>query len=204
MLPKLEMKLLHQDNVGSLIIISGPSGIGKGVVIKKLLSILELNLVYSVSYTTRKPRLEETNHVDYTFINKSQFRKLINQNYFLEYCYFFKNYYGTPRLPIIELLNAQKNVVLEIEPLGAEKIITQNRNNVNIITIFLNSGSLEETEKRLVKRKTETPDEVLMRLKRSKKEIEQYSSNYDIQILNHHVADTVFQLFNFLKTKLHE
>ncbi|MDV3185127.1 MAG: guanylate kinase, partial [Candidatus Phytoplasma australasiaticum] len=96
---------------GMLIIISGPSGVGKGTVKKLLLDRIKNNLVYSVSMTTRDPRINEKNGKDYFFVSKKFFEDKIKENYFLEYNEFIGNYYGTPKIKVIEELKNNKDVL---------------------------------------------------------------------------------------------
>ena len=103
---------------GLLVVFSGPSGSGKGTVLKEALKKSD-DLTLSISATTRAPRVGETDGVDYMFYTKKQFLDLVSQNGFLEWACFCENYYGTPRAKIEELLSAGKDVVLEIEVQGA-------------------------------------------------------------------------------------
>ena len=100
---------------GTLIILSGPSGVGKGTVREQLFKMNDLNLAYSISMTTRKPRPGEVNGVDYYFVDQATFNQKIQEDGFLEYAQFVSNSYGTPKDKVEEMLEEGKNVVLEIE-----------------------------------------------------------------------------------------
>jgi guanylate kinase len=110
---------------GLLIVFSGPSGVGKGTILKELQKDENLKLVYSVSMTTRKPREGEVDGVNYFFVTKKRFREAIKNNELLEYAEYVKNYYGTPRFFVEEQRAKGNNVILEIEIQGAMNIRRQ-------------------------------------------------------------------------------
>ncbi len=166
---------------GKLILFSGPSGVGKGTVREIFFKNKDLKLEYSISYTTRKKRENETDGVDYFFVSEEKFKKLIDQNSFLEWAIFNKNYYGTSIDFINNILNKGKNVLLEIDVEGVKQILKSKFKN--FLTIFLLPPSLEELEKRLLKRKTETKELIAMRLKRAKDEIP-LAKLYQFQVVN--------------------
>ncbi len=153
---------------GQLIILSGPSGVGKGTVREKLFEDQSLNLVYSISMTTRPPRQGEVDGVHYFFVNKTQFEEKINEDGFLEYATFVDNYYGTPKDYVERLLNEGRNVVLEIEVQGALQVMAKCK---DALTIFLVPPSMEELEKRIRGRRTEEEEIVKQRLDKAKAEI---------------------------------
>lgn len=155
---------------GLLIILSGPSGVGKGTVRKILMQEYDLNLVYSISMTTRKPRNGEINGQDYFFVSKEQFDNAIKNNELLEYAQFVENYYGTPKVYVEKLRNEGKNVLLEIETQGAKQIMKQLHGS-DEFSIFLVPPSLEELEKRIRGRNTEEEVVILERLEKAKKEL---------------------------------
>lgn len=134
---------------GLLIVLSGPSGVGKGTVRKILMEDKSLNLAYSISMTTRKPRVGEVDGEDYFFVNQEEFDKAVENNELLEHATFVNNSYGTPKAYVEKLRNEGKNVLLEIETNGARSVMEQTKNDDLFISIFLLPPSLEELEKEL-------------------------------------------------------
>lgn len=153
---------------GLLIILSGPSGVGKGTVREELFKDESLNLAYSISMTTRKPRPKERNGIDYFFVEESEFIDKIKNNELLEYAQFVGNYYGTPRFYVEKFLNEGKNVVLEIEVQGALQVMAK---CPDALTIFLVPPSFEELERRIRGRRTEAEEVVRERLEKARKEM---------------------------------
>ena len=111
---------MPSEKDGVMIILSSPSGAGKTTLVKKLSE--KNNFEISISHTTRKPRLNETQNEDYFFINESEFKRLITNEEFLEYAKVFNNFYGTTRSPVIDKLNRGKNVLFDIDWQGADQI----------------------------------------------------------------------------------
>lgn len=164
---------------GKLIVLTGPSGVGKGTLMRLLLSRHpELN--YSISATTRPPRLGEVDGKDYYFISRSKFQQLIEEGEFLEWAEFAGNLYGTPRKPAINLMESGKSVLLEIELEGARQIRAA---FPELLSIFILPPSFNELEKRIRGRKKDTEDAISRRLKRAKEEIDS-ASEFDLQIVN--------------------
>ncbi|MFV0395980.1 MAG: guanylate kinase [Coprobacillaceae bacterium] len=153
---------------GKLIILSGPSGVGKGTVREELFKDDSLNLAYSISMTTRKPRPSERDAIDYFFVEEDTFKAKIEQEQLLEWAEFVGNYYGTPKENVDKLLNEGKNVVLEIEVQGALQVM---KKCPEALTIFLVPPSLEELERRIRGRRTEKEEVVQQRLAKATKEI---------------------------------
>ena len=153
---------------GLLIILSGPSGVGKGTVRQELFKDESLNLAYSISMTTRSPRPGEKEGVDYFFVSTEKFKENIEQGELLEYAQFVGNYYGTPKSHVEQLLDEGKNVVLEIEVQGALQVMEK---CPHALTIFLVPPSFEELERRIRGRRTEDEDIVKERLDKARKEI---------------------------------
>lgn len=153
---------------GVLIILSGPSGVGKGTVREELFKEEDLHLAYSISMTTRKPRPMERDGVDYFFVSEETFKDKIECELLLEWAQFVGNYYGTPAENVEKLLNEGKNVVLEIEVQGALQVM---KKRPDALTIFLVPPSLEELEKRIRGRRTEEESIVQQRLEKARKEI---------------------------------
>lgn len=153
---------------GLLIVLSGPSGVGKGTIREELFKEKSLNLAYSISMTTRKPRPKEKEGVDYFFVEEKDFQAGIEKGELLEYAQFVGNYYGTPKFYVEKLLNEGKNVVLEIEVQGALQVMEK---CPEALTIFLVPPSFEELERRIRGRRTETEDVVKQRLDKARKEL---------------------------------
>lgn len=171
---------------GLLIILSGPSGVGKGTVRKKMMEDSDLNLFYSISMTTRSPRAGEVDGVDYYFVSPEQFEENIKNNNLLEWCEFVGNKYGTPKNVVEQLRNEGKNVFLEIEVNGATQVMKIMKDDPDFISIFLMPPSFKTLEARIRNRRTEEESVVQERLKKSKREMRE-SKNYDYVILNDRV-----------------
>ena len=164
---------------GKLIVLTGPSGVGKGTLMRLLLSRHpELN--YSISATTRSPRDGEVDGKDYYFISRSKFERLIEQGEFLEWAEFAGNSYGTPRQPVIDLMESGKSVLLEIELEGARQIPAI---FPELLSIFILPPTFNELEKRIRGRKKDSEEAISRRLKRAKEEIDS-ASEFDLQIVN--------------------
>ena len=142
---------------GLLIILSGPSGVGKGAVRRVLMENNDMDLAYSISMTTRAPRPLETDGVDYFFVDDETFERNIAEGNLLEHASFVGNKYGTPKDYVEKLRNEGKNVLLEIEVQGAMQVLDKMKGD-DIISIFLIPPSMADLEKRIRKRRTE-PEE---------------------------------------------
>ncbi len=167
---------------GLLIILSGPSGVGKGTIRKLIIDRPELNLAYSISMTTRKPRNREVDGLDYYFVDKKTFEDNIKKGNFLEYCEFVGNYYGTPLDKVNTIRETGKNVFLEIEINGAEQVMAKTKGE-DVVSIFLLPPSLKALEERIRKRKTESESVILQRLKKARSEMNK-NKNYDYTVVN--------------------
>ena len=182
------------DKKGKLVVISGPSGTGKGTVISELLKLRpELN--FSVSATTRKPRPNEVNGVEYTFLSHDRFREMINNNEFLEYAQYVGEFYGTPVKPIIESINSGNSIVLDIEVQGAKQIMSK---DIDAITIFITAPSMEELEARLRGRGTDSNEKILKRLERARQELAE-KDNYDYIVINDSTSRAAEEILNIIE-----
>ncbi|HAQ08234.1 MAG TPA: guanylate kinase [Bacillus bacterium] len=168
---------------GLLIVLSGPSGVGKGTVRKELFSQPDTAFEYSVSATTRLPREGERNGVDYFFKSREEFEEMIEQDRLLEYAEFVGNYYGTPVDYVRQTLDAGKDVFLEIEVQGASQV---RRKFPEGLFIFLAPPSLSELENRIVTRGTESEDIIKGRMRVAREEIEMMEL-YDYVVENDQV-----------------
>lgn len=184
------------DKKGKLLVISGPSGTGKGTICKQLFDRLE-NIVFSVSMTTRSPREGEVNGVNYHFVNKESFEEMISQGGFLEYAQVFDNYYGTPRQLVMEKLNAGIDVILEIDVQGAMQV---KRVFPEALLIFVLPPSLEELRRRIVGRGTETEESLNKRLGKAIDEIE-YAVRYDYAIINDVLEEAVEGIIKIIEAE---
>ena len=171
---------------GLLLVVSGPSGAGKGTICKALLNKND-QIKLSVSATTRKPRNGEVHGVNYFFIEKEEFTKMIENGEFLEYAQIYDNFYGTPKAAIIECLEKGQDVILEIEMQVARQIKEVYPEGV---FIFVLPPSLEELKSRIVGRGTETQEEIEKRFSCAFEEINQIV-NYDYFIVNEDIEKSV-------------
>ena len=178
--------MLTHDKKGILLVMSGPSGAGKGTICKALLNKND-QIKLSVSATTRKPRNGEVHGVNYFFIEKEEFTKMIENGEFLEYAQIYDNFYGTPKAAIIECLEKGQDVILEIEMQGARQIKEVYPEGV---FIFVLPPSLEELKSRIVGRGTETQEEIEKRFSCAFEEINQIV-NYDYFIVNEDIEKSV-------------
>ncbi|MDQ0427825.1 MULTISPECIES: guanylate kinase [Caryophanaceae] len=170
---------------GLLIVLSGPSGVGKGTVRKELFSQPDTNYEYSISMTTRSPREGEVDEVDYFFKTKSEFEGLIEEDQLLEYAEFVGNYYGTPLAYVNKMRDAGRDVFLEIEVQGAAQVRSKVPDG---LFIFLAPPSLSELEERLVGRGTESDEVIASRLQAARQELEMMNL-YDYVVENDEVEN---------------
>ncbi|MDJ0601083.1 MAG: guanylate kinase [Crocosphaera sp.] len=164
---------------GKLIVLTGPSGVGKGTLVRALLTH-HPKLYLSVSATTRSPREGEVDGQDYYFLNKAAFETMIEENQLLEWAEYAGNYYGTPRAKVEEKINQSLNVLLEIEVIGAKAI---KKSFPDALRIFILPPSLAELEHRLRSRSTDSELAIVRRLERAKEELE-VSKEFDQCIIN--------------------
>ena len=179
----IEMDTMDTNTRGVLLVLSGPSGTGKGTVCKAVRDSLSDNLAYSISATTRKPRTGEEHGREYFFFSKEEFEALRDQNGFLEWAQVYDNYYGTPRAFVEEVLASGRDCILEIDPQGALQV---RKATSEAVLVFIAPPSLEELRARLTGRGTEAPEEVEKRLSCAEAELA-YSNQYDYLIVNDEV-----------------
>ncbi|MGG7057515.1 guanylate kinase [Clostridium tertium] len=168
-----------QSNRGVLIVISGPSGAGKGTICKALLEKHD-NIYISVSATTRAPRAGEVEGVNYYFLTKEDFEVKVRENGFLEYANVHGNFYGTPKGNVEKMLEDGKDVILEIDIQGALQV---KENFKEGVFIFILPPSMEELKQRIIKRGSETEESLMTRFKNAYKEIN-YVSKYNYAVVN--------------------
>lgn len=180
---------------GLLIVVSAPSGCGKGTLLAEVLK--NDNFYYSVSATTRAPREGEVNGVNYHFTSKEDFEKLIASGGVLEYAQYCGNYYGTPRKAVEDKLAEGKDVILEIEVQGAMKI---KQNCPEAVFVFILPPSVETLKERLEKRGTETADVIAKRVAEARGEIEK-AYNYDYVIVNDDLDTAVSEFIKAVESE---
>ncbi|WP_243289926.1 guanylate kinase [Bacillus sp. FJAT-47783] len=168
---------------GLLIVLSGPSGVGKGTVRKALFEQEDVDFEYSISMTTRKPREGEVDGVDYFFKEREEFEQMIRDGKLLEWAEYVGNYYGTPIEYVERTLNEGKDVFLEIEVQGALQV---KKSFPEGLFIFLMPPSLNELKNRILTRGTETTDLITNRMNVAKEEIEMMHA-YDYVVVNDEV-----------------
>ena len=183
-------------NKGQLIVFSGPSGVGKGTVLKEFLQGRE-NVALSISATTRQPRPGEENGVHYYFLTKEEFLKKVEEGNMLEYAQYNQNYYGTPKDKVDEALTQGKDIVLEIEVQGAlqvKKIYPEG------VLVFMVPPNLEELGNRLTNRGTEDKDTINMRLRRALEEME-LVDEYDYLVINETVDQATEDILTIVEAE---
>ena len=182
-------------NLKKLIIITGPSGVGKGTVVKELLD-RNKDIWLSISATTRNPRVGEKDGLNYYFISEERFKDMIDKKEFLEWAQFAGNYYGTPLSTVNEKIEKGFIVLLEIEVEGAKQI---KEKFPEALSIFLLPPSKAELEKRIRNRGTEKEEAIDRRLIRADYEIAS-SDEFDFVLTNHDVDETVKEVFKIIKS----
>jgi len=187
---------MERNERGLLIVLSGPSGTGKGTLLKDLMD-RDPNVMLSISATTRKPRPGEQDGVHYHFISKGQFVQMISQDGLLEYAEYCGNYYGTPRDDVERWLEKGRDVVLEIEVQGAAQVL---RKCPEAVSVFIMPPSLGELEKRLRGRETEDEETIRCRLSTAREELNAVA-DYQYVVFNGHLEDAVDELGSIIKAE---
>lgn len=185
------------NDKGMLIVISGPSGVGKGTVRKALFEKRGHRLVYSISMTTRKPRQGEVDGVDYYFVSREEFQKRIDNNQFLEWAEFVGNYYGTPKDKVEEQIEKGKEVVLEIEVNGALQVLSKVKDAVSIFIVPPGKQALYD---RLRRRGTEPEEVIQERMAKANREF-QLAHKYDYIVVNDDVDNAADRIMAIIRAE---
>ena len=192
-----------KEKKGAILIISGPSGCGKSTLLKEVYKDID-NYYFSISTTTRAPRVGEVNGVDYFFVSKEEFEEDIKNDDFLEYAKVHDNYYGTSLKPINKALDEGKLVIFDIDVQGHE--IVRNKIDSLVTSVFITTPSLKVLEERLNSRNTDSIEIIEKRIKNAKAEVE-FFQDYDYLIINDDLQTAAKELvcianITRIKTKL--
>jgi len=179
---------------GKLLVLSGPSGCGKGTVLRALMEGRS-DMVFSVSATTRAPRPGEVDGREYYFVSRERFMEMVERGELLEHAEFVGNCYGTPKAPVLTQLEAGRHVLLDIEVQGAAQV---KKAMPEAVLVFLAPPSLEELERRLRGRGTETEEKIQGRLKTAEYEMT-LAGEYDYTVVNDEVARAAAEVAEILE-----
>ena len=182
---------------GLLVVLSGPSGVGKGTVRKALFELEGHDLVYSISMTTRLPREGEVDGVDYYFVSKEEFEQRIKEDNFLEYAEFVGNYYGTPKDKVEEQMEQGKEVVLEIEIQGALQVREKAK---DAVFVFIAPPTKEALYRRLLRRGTEDPETIQRRMEKAEREFP-LAHKYDYIVVNDEVTNAADRILAIIRAE---
>ena len=189
---------MPSENDGVMIVLSSPSGAGKTTLVKMLSKID--NFEISISHTTRQPRPNEINNKDYYFVNEDEFKRLINNQEFLEYAKVFNNFYGTTRTPVIDRLNKGKNVLFDIDWQGADQIKNK-KLDYKLITFFILPPSKEVLFERLSNRDMKDKLIAEERMKQFGRDVLHWI-NYDYVVINDDLQSCYSRIINLIKAEV--
>ena len=188
------------DNDGIMVILSSPSGAGKTTLVNLLSN--QDDYVVSISHTTRQPRYGEIPNKDYFFVDDKEFKRLINNQEFLEYAKVFNNYYGTTRTPIIDNLNKGKNVLFDIDWQGADQIKNK-KLDYKLITFFILPPSKEELFDRLSNRDMKDKLIAEERMKQFERDVLHWI-NYDYVVINENLENCYSKIFQLIQAEIND
>ncbi len=183
---------------GKMIILSSPSGAGKTTLVKKISK--EKQFKISVSHTTREPRSNEINGVDYFFVSKENFKQLINKNAFLEYANVFKNFYGSTKDQVFKDLDNGYNVLFDIDWQGTQQIKNQTL-NYNLISFFILPPSRKVLQERLISRGEGNDDTIKLRMQQFNKDILHWV-DYDFVVINENLETCYNEIIGYLENSI--
>jgi guanylate kinase len=189
---------MPSENDGVMIVLSSPSGAGKTTLVKMLSKID--NYEISISHTTRQPRLNEENNKDYYFVNEEEFKRLINNQEFLEYAKVFNNFYGTTRTPVIDRLNKGKNVLFDIDWQGADQIKNK-KLDYKLIRFFILPPSKEVLFERLSNRDMKDKLIAEERMKQFGRDVLHWI-NYDYVVINDDLENCFSKITNLINAEI--
>ena len=189
---------MSAEKDGIIVVLSSPSGAGKTTLVKKI--SIENNFKISISHTTRKPRTNEVNGKDYFFVNKEEFKDLVDKGEFLEHAKVFENYYGSTKSKVIERLKKGENVIFDIDWQGTEQIKKKNL-NYKLITFFILPPSKTELFNRLKNRDMKDKNIVEERMKQFNEDINHWE-NYDFVVINDNIDRCYKEIIEFINKKI--
>jgi guanylate kinase len=189
---------MPSENDGVMIVLSSPSGAGKTTLVKMLSKID--NYEISISHTTRQPRLNEENNKDYYFVNEEEFKRLINNQEFLEYAKVFNNFYGTTRTPVIDKLNKAKNVLFDIDWQGADQIKNK-KLDYKLVTFFILPPSKEVLFERLSNRDMKDKLIAEERMKQFGRDVLHWI-NYDYVVINDNLENCYSKITKLINAEI--
>jgi guanylate kinase len=181
-------------NKGILFVVSGPSGVGKSTILKKILTDFKESMIFSISCTTRQKRELEIDGVDYFFIDEQEFENRIKNNEFLEWAKVHTNYYGTPKKWLDSVLETGKDVILDIDVQGAENLKNM---SIPAVFVFIAPPSFEELENRIRNRHTDSEESIQKRLENARKELAKMKM-YDYVIKNDVLDSAIAEFKNII------
>ena len=189
---------MSAEKDGIIVVLSSPSGAGKTTLVKKI--SIEKNFKISISHTTRKPRTNEVNGKDYFFVDKEEFKNLVDKGEFLEHAKVFENYYGSTKSKVIERLKKGENVIFDIDWQGTEQIKKKNL-NYKLITFFILPPSKTELFNRLKNRDMKDKNIVEERMKQFNEDINHWE-NYDFVVINNNIDRCYKEIIEFINKKI--
>ena len=185
------------NNEGIIVVLSSPSGAGKTSLVQEIST--NNNFSISVSHTTRKPRKNEVDGIDYYFVKQNEFKKLISENKFLEYAEVFNHYYGSSKDIVFKRLDKGQNIIFDIDWQGTEQI-KKKKLKYNIITIFILPPSRKELFNRLLNRDLSDKKNAMKRMKQFDKDVIHWK-NYDLVVINDDFKECYEKIIKYINSK---